>query len=246
MQARAEQPVRAALRRTEAEYAEKMTQEHSRTAGPALPERPSGSGLPMARIPAFGVPKRRTGVRKTSGGWFGRVSRIFVLLSLLGPGSVGTVLAQKIAGRYVSKAQEDGTIYHTFPETLFENPDAGDFTFDITYKSGRDGRATINFTYFSETAVSADSVRFEAGRTVMAGPVTRIYAEPEKKRWKHRCSFCTGVEPLQLFFDEEATPGISVYAGGREMRFRVKRSAWRSYAPVGYRIFEMIRANEPR
>ena len=46
--------------------------------------------------------------------------------------------AQNIRGRYVSRAQEDGTVYHTFPETLFEHPEAGDLTFDITYKSGQE------------------------------------------------------------------------------------------------------------
>lgn len=91
--------------------------------------------------------------------------------------------AQKIKGRYVSKVQEDGTIYHTFPETLFSSREAGDLTFDITYKTRQDGTATVNFTYYAAQAAPSDSVRFEAGTVTLAGPVEKIYIEPEKKRW---------------------------------------------------------------
>ena len=97
----------------------------------------------------------------------------------------GTLLAasaavgQNIRSHYVSKAEADGVIYHTFPVTLFEHPEAGDLTFDITYKEHRTGRATLNFTCRSEQAVAVDSVRFASGRTEMAGPVGKIYLEPE-------------------------------------------------------------------
>ena len=37
---------------------------------------------------------------------------------------------------------------------------------------------------------------------------------------------------------------MTLYVAGRETTYEVKRSAWRSYAPVAYRIFEMIRVNE--
>jgi len=169
-------------------------------------------------------------------------ARLLPLLLLLcaGPG----VRAQSIKGRYVSRAQEDGTVYHTFPETLFEHPEAGDLTFDITYKSHCDGRATINFTYEMARMTPVDSVRFVSGDAVLAGPAEKIYVEPEKKRWKHRYGFRTDAAPLHRFFDERQTPEVWLYAGGEAYRFRVKRSAWRSYAPVGFRIFEMIRANE--
>ena len=46
------------------------------------------------------------------------------------------------------------------------------------------------------------------------------------------------------FFDERALPEVTVYVGGEPYVYRAKRSAWRSYAPIGYRIFDMIRVNE--
>lgn len=157
--------------------------------------------------------------------------------------AVCSVRAQNIRGHYVSKAEADGVIYHTFPVTLFERRDAGDLTFDITYKENR-GRATVNFTYRMPQAVAADSVRFASGGLEIVEPAVKIYLEPEKKGWKHRYSFDIDVASLCRFFDEKAEPEVTLFAGGRPYLYVVKRSAWRSYAPVGYRIFEMIRVNE--
>lgn len=166
-----------------------------------------------------------------------------LLLALFAVGSCA-VSAQNIRGRYVSKAEEDGTIYHTFPCTLFENAEAGDLTFDITYKERQDGLATLNFTCLREDAAAVDSVLFDGGRTQLRGAVRRIYAEPEKKRWKHRYSLRTPLASLCTFFDEEALPTVTLYGGGRSTVYWAKRSAWRSYAPVGCKIFETVRVNE--
>ena len=91
-----------------------------------------------------------------------------------------------------------------------------------------------------------DSVRFVSGRTVMAGPVAKIYLEPEKRGWKHRYTFEVDALLLCGFFDETALPEVTLHVGGQSRVCRVKRSAWRSYAPIGCRIFEMIRVNEAR
>lgn len=167
-----------------------------------------------------------------------------LLLAVLCIAGASTAAAQNIRSHYVSKAETDGVIYHTFPVTLFENREAGDLTFDITYKENRGGRATINFTCRMPSAVPADSVRFAAGAVAMSGPVEKLYLEPEKKGWKHRYTFDTDGSKFCGFFDERALPEVTVYVGGQPSVYSVKRSAWRSYAPIGYRIFEMIRVNE--
>lgn len=163
----------------------------------------------------------------------------FVLSCVSGAG-------QNIRGHYVSKADSDGTIYHLLPVTLFDNRSCGDLTFDLTYKECRDGRVTLNFTYFAVTPMPADSVRFCAGQGIMAGAVTKLYIEPDKKRWKHRYSLQTDAAAARAFFDEQATPRVVVGCEGQTLVYEVKKSAWRSYAPVGRRIFEMIRLNENR
>lgn len=159
-------------------------------------------------------------------------------------GVLFSATAQQIRGHYVSKAEEDGVIYHTLPVTLFTHSRAGDLTFDITYKEHRDGLATVNFTCFSQQTALVDSVRFAAGRTLLAAPVEKLYLEPDGKGWKHRYTFRVPVSLIGAFFDETADPAVDLFVGGAALRYRAKRSAWRSYAPVGYRIFEMIRVNE--
>lgn len=172
------------------------------------------------------------------------MTKRLLLAALCIAGTVLTASAQSIRGHYVSKAEADGVIYHTFPVTLFENREAGDLTFDITYKEHRDGRAVINFTCRTAESVPVDSVRFASGRVVMSGPVEKLYLEPEKKGWKHRYTFDADGTQLCGFFDEQAAPEVTLYTAGRACPYRIKRSAWRAYAPVGYKIFEMIRINE--
>ncbi len=152
--------------------------------------------------------------------------------------------AQNLRNYYVSKSEQDGTIYHTLPATLFEHREAGDLTFDITYKEHQEGMATINFTYENGQAMPIDSVRFISGKILLAGPATKIYIEPVKKQWKHRYSFRTPMAPLCSFFDAAQSPTVELYTAKGVIRYRAKRSAWRSYAPMGYKIFETIRINE--
>lgn len=159
-------------------------------------------------------------------------------------GALLTVSGQEIRSHYVSKAEADGTIYHTLPVTLFENPDADDLTFDITYKEHRGGRATLNFTCRMARPETVDSVRFVSGGVTLSGPVGKLYLEPEKRGWKHRYTFDLDASRLCGFFDERQLPEVVLYIDGRPWLYRAKRSAWRSYAPIGYRIFEMIRINE--
>lgn len=160
----------------------------------------------------------------------------------------GRAQAQKIRDHYVSRVEEDGTIYHTLPQTLFANPERGDLTFDITYKTRQPERhATINFTYRAAQPAEIDSVRFAAGKVVLAGAAGKLFIEPEKREWVHRYTLSVPVDPLFLFFDAAAEPvSVTLYAGGDAVEYRVKRAAWRSFAPVGSRIFEMIRYDDCR
>lgn len=168
------------------------------------------------------------------------------LLTGLLAGAALTVSGQNIRSYYVSKAEADGVIYHTFPATLFEHPEAGDLTFDITYKEYHGGRATLNFTCRMARPERVDSVRFVSGPTILSGPVENLYLDPERRGWKHRYTFDLDASRLCGFFDERQRPEVTLYIGGHPWVYEVKRSAWRTYAPIGYRIFEMIRVNEER
>lgn len=67
------------------------------------------------------------------------MTKRLLLAAALCIAGASTLPAQNIRNHYVSKAETDGVIYHTFPVTLFENREAGDLTFDITYKEHRGG-----------------------------------------------------------------------------------------------------------
>lgn len=175
---------------------------------------------------------------------FRRRVRLVVCAVLL-LGISGPAAAQKIKGHYVSRVQEDGTIYHIFPKTLFSDRQAGDLTCDITYKTSQDGRATVNFTYYAGRVKPADSVCFRTGTVAVSGPVEKIYIEPDKKQWAHRYTLLVDADKLVRLFDCEATPTALLYlAGGEVVTYPVQRSPWRDHAPVVSKIFEMIRYNE--
>lgn len=154
-----------------------------------------------------------------------------------------TAPAQNIRDHYVSKAEEDGTIYHTLPRTLFDHPEEGDLTFDLTYKAGSTAGATFNLTTYSADEAPVDSLRLAGARLAVTLPAERLYAEPERRRWRHRTSCRVALPAVEAFFSEES-PEVTLYTGGRTRTYRIKRSAWRSYAPAGRKIIRMIRANE--
>lgn len=131
-----------------------------------------------------------------------------------------------------------------FPCTLFENREAGNLTFDITYRSHSDGAATLNFSYEMKQVIPADSIRFVSGQIVMQGAVRKIYIEPEKTQWKSRYTFAVDIRSFYSFFDVSATPEAILYSRGNAYVYKVKPAAWRSFAPVGSKIFSMIRTNE--
>lgn len=155
------------------------------------------------------------------------------------------VSGQNIKGHYVAKNQEDGTIYHTMPVTLLENSEVGDLAYDLTYKQ-HSGVVQLNFTYKMKQPFSADSVRFVSGATTFSGPVQKMYAEPAKEEWKHRYSLMVDVAPFYTFYDEKALPEVTLWSGKKAYVYKAKKSAWKGYAPIGYKIFEMIRFNETK
>lgn len=157
---------------------------------------------------------------------------------------VGSVIGQNIKGHYVSKTEEDGTIYHIFPCTLFEAAQIGGLTFDITYKSHGDGKATINFTCEMDGTQVVDSVHFVSGQTQMKGTVKKIYISPQKNRWTHRYSFTTDVKALYSFFNVSEAAQVVIYGQGEAYTYKVKPAAWKSKAPVMNKIFETVRINE--
>lgn len=151
-------------------------------------------------------------------------------------------MGQNIKGHYVAKSLSDGTLYHTLPVSLFESKEFGDITFDLTYKQGTQV-VTMNFTYILDQPAPADSIRFASENTVIAGKVEKIYIEPDKKLWKHRYTCSVDVNKFEPFFSDQL-PAATIYSKGSTFNYKVKKATWKTYAPIGFKIFKMIKFNE--
>ncbi|MEG2064215.1 MAG: hypothetical protein RSB23_02230 [Alistipes sp.] len=137
----------------------------------------------------------------------------------------------------------DGILYHTMPMTLFENSTFGALIFDLTYMQNSDV-VTMNFSYWTQQPVSADSVKFISSTSVISGAVKKLYIEPDKKRWKHRYTLSETMGKFSSFFSNKVASEAIIYSKGVPYRYQVKKSDWNKYAPIGYKIFEMIQFNE--
>ncbi|MEG1621940.1 MAG: hypothetical protein RR330_01060 [Alistipes sp.] len=171
----------------------------------------------------------------------------FIRLVLLGVFSVfcSSVMGQNIQKHYVAKSLSDGVLYHVLPVTLFENEASEKLTFDLTYK--QDNKEVIlNFTYWQDQPISADSVQFRNGTTILAGRVSKLYVEPDQKRWKHRYTLTEKMDKFGPFFAKKEAVEAIVYSNGVAYYYPMKKSAWNHFAPIGFKIFEMIKFNETK
>ncbi|MEG1574143.1 MAG: hypothetical protein RR293_07630 [Bacteroidales bacterium] len=152
---------------------------------------------------------------------------------------------QNIKGHYVARSQEDGTLYYTMPVSLFKNDKLGDLTFDLTYKQNSK-TVTMNFTYLMEQPTSADSIKIINGSVIISGETKKIYIEPYKNMWKHRYTLSDSITNFNSFYTEKNASEAIIYAGEKEYRYKVKKSAWKNYLPIGNKIFQMIELNEKK
>ena len=106
-------------------------------------------------------------------------------------------------------------IYHTFPVTLFEHPEAGDLTFDITYKEHRAGRATLNFTCRMAQADEVDSVRFRLRRGGDGGPGGEAStSNPGSGTGNTAIRLIWTLHNSAGSFDETQQPSVTLYIDG--------------------------------
>ncbi len=151
---------------------------------------------------------------------------------------------QDIRNHYVSRAQEDGTVFFANPVELFESKEHGTLKYDLTYKTGSDS-VVMNFTYILKRAVEPDSIRVKTSTVDILGTTRKIYVEPKSnKDWAHRYSTSGKINDFYKLYDNDGTDAeVVIYSSGKEYTFPAKQSAWSKYSPIGYKIFETIRLN---
>ncbi len=148
---------------------------------------------------------------------------------------------QSIKGHYLFKPQEGGAIFHLYEVSLFEDESGNKLKYDITYSS-KDDVAFLNFTYVMPRAIQIDSIKITSsdGQQI-SGEVKKLYIEPTKRDdWTHRYSLECSLDQLLKLYDNEAAPRIELLAGNKIYSYSAKESAWKRYAPIGAKIFEMI------
>lgn len=157
--------------------------------------------------------------------------------------------AQNISRHYVSRGDIEGVIYHTMPVKLFNNAVNGELTYDITYKSyikDTVAMATLNFTYYAKQPSPARKVAIKSQRLDIEGQPSQLYIEPERNIWRHRYSLLLPIEQLYPLYNAENYPQFIIECDNEQIIYEVRGSAWRNYAPIGYKIFELIRLNDSK
>ncbi len=155
-----------------------------------------------------------------------------------------SVLAQRIDGYYVSRTESDGLIFFLLPQELFESSKSNRLQYDLTIKrSPSSDSVRMNFTYRMAEATPIDSIDIYSSSTKLRKAVERIYIEPDSKEWVHRYGAQFHMQELANFYLAEAHPTITLYSGDKRIIYNCRVNDWQRYAPIGHRIFAMIRIN---
>ncbi len=171
-----------------------------------------------------------------------RIVHLFILLSLLC--TAATATAQNLKKYYTSHMVADAALYHIFTQVLFNNKANGDLHFDISYKTGAEGNATVNFTFLAPTVSHAEKIAFISDECQIIAPVTQIYIERDKKEWVHRYGAQMQLSELSKFFGKATNPQVQITTKNGTLTYEVKRSEFKNYSDAVTTIFEIIAAND--
>lgn len=150
---------------------------------------------------------------------------------------------QNIKKHYVSKIEAEGVIYHLLPVSLFDDEEGEDFSYELTYTSWNDTIA-MTFTYILPEPSQMDSIRYISGKNEITGKIEQIYVEPTAKKWAHRYRMADKAEKFFQLYSPTADAEINIHSNTQEHTYRAKKRSWRKYAPIGQKIFEMIRLRQ--
>lgn len=151
-----------------------------------------------------------------------------------------SLYGQNIKKHYVLKIQEKGNLYHFLPVSLFEDTDGEKLSYDLTYTTWNDS-IVMNFSYIKTEPLLIDSIEYIAGNISLEGSVEKLYVEPTAKKWMHRYSLRGKADDFFQLYNSGTTPEILIYSKGITHPYPANKANWRKYAPIGQKIFKMIR-----
>ncbi len=148
--------------------------------------------------------------------------------------------AQEISKYYISRHQENGTVYFILEQQGFKNEEAS-LAYDITYVTNSD-TATVNFSLVTKEDFSIDSITlFNNGNKLSSG-TSRIYIEYKKEKWNYRYSSRFLFKDLKLFFDA-GSPQLILKTSNTPATFSIKKSKWEDQYSIVKKIFALIEHN---
>jgi hypothetical protein len=149
---------------------------------------------------------------------------------------------QKLSKYYSSRNQEGGNLYFIYPFKNFRNSEDGsEFLFDITERVGND-YATLDFTYFSNDPLPADTFKIIAGQLLISEKAEKIFIDFSKKKWEHRFTSKIRITDLQWLFKENSIPVFEVISGKSNLLYTVKDKKWEDYANAVDKILFIIQS----
>ena len=168
-----------------------------------------------------------------------------ILVLLLTCICVSNAYAQKISKHYVSRPQENGTLYFILPMELFEQKKNGALVMDFTSNNSQN-ETVINYSATQPDIIPIDSVIFTYGRERKAYATRKIFVEASKKEdWLHRYTLTLPTEDVAEIFNP-ANKNIAmslINNTGTPVVYKAKSSDWSSNTEIIQKILKMIRHN---
>ncbi|MCD8072120.1 MAG: hypothetical protein LUE10_02890 [Alistipes sp.] len=166
---------------------------------------------------------------------------IFTLLILAG--FCCGAFSQNIKKAYMTRQQENGTLYFIVPQDVFSNRENGSFTLDIVKLSTSDS-VRLNYTVTLKEISPVDSLSFIAPEINMALPVEKIFIRPGKRSsWEHRYTLVMPYGDMQAVFTARNSPRIVIHSGGADTEYSAKGKVWKAYCEKIGTIVAIMSAN---
>lgn len=151
--------------------------------------------------------------------------------------------AQNISRYYKSSVQGNSMLYFVMPKMEFESGiDGGKLNYDITYLSANDS-ATLNFSYFDNSAKQIDSIAFIQYPKKFSSSTKKLFVESQKFKWHHRYSSKFFFNDLIFLFNQDDRPKIFIYTKSGVNELTISQSEWKKNSDIVTEILSMIKIN---
>ena len=154
------------------------------------------------------------------------------------------VQSQKLDKYYVSKYQEDNTLYFLMSVKGFEvNKLDRELEYDITYQSNSSS-VIFNFTYLCRDEIEIKALTIKLENQDLLVEVKKNYIGYTRKGWKYRYTSTLLFQDLIEFYDQEKPPTISLKTKVGIHDLYMSPRKWKQHKQVQNKILKLIQNNK--